>query len=158
MSDSTANDEQTQPAREADAEQTENQPTEVDWKAKSREWERRAKENKAAAEELAAIRDSQKTEAERAAERLAEAEQRAAAAESRAIRRETALEFHLSADDAALLDAVSDPDAMRSLAKRLARQAQADAATQRRQPHPAQRTPTSEADDKDAIARSFFGL
>ena len=120
MSDSTATNEQKQPAREADAEQTENQPAEVDWKAKSREWERRAKENKAAADELAAIRDSQKTEAERAAERLAQAEQRAADAEARAVRRDTALEFHLTADDAALLDAVSDPDAMRSFAARLA--------------------------------------
>lgn len=38
----------------------------VDWKAKSRHWEQRAKSNKAAADELAKLRRSQQTDTERA--------------------------------------------------------------------------------------------
>lgn len=66
------------------------------------------------------LEESQKTTEEKAAEREAAAERRAAEAEARAVRRETALEFRLSKDDAKLLDAVIDEDAMRALAQRLA--------------------------------------
>lgn len=59
--------------------------------------------------------------------RAEKAEQAAAAAEARALRRQIALEHRLSAEDAALLDAVGDEEAMRALAKRLA-QGKADAA------------------------------
>lgn len=95
----------------------------VDWKAEARKWEKRAKANAAAAKRLAEIEEAQKSEAERVAERLAKAERAAAEAEARALRREIALENNLSKDDAALLDAVSDEDAMRRLAERLASQA-----------------------------------
>lgn len=54
---------------------------ETDWKARSREWERRAKENKAAAEKLAELEEAQKSAEQKAAERLAEAERKAAEAE-----------------------------------------------------------------------------
>ena len=64
--------------------------------------------------------DSGKTEAEKVAERLAEVEKRAADAEARATRRDVALEFRLSTQDAGLLDAITDEKAMRSLAERLA--------------------------------------
>lgn len=95
----------------------------TDWKAEARKWEQRAKENSAAAKRLAEIEEAQKSEAEKVAERLAKAEQAAAEAEARALRREIALEHKLSKDDAALLDAVTDEDAMRRLAERLAQQA-----------------------------------
>lgn len=110
------------PAQEApgDDEQKPQETTEVDWKAKAREWERRAKENKTAADELTAIKESQKSEADKVAERLAEAERKAAEAEARVLRREVALEHKLSTEDAALLDTITDEDAMRALAKRLA--------------------------------------
>lgn len=55
----------------------------VDWKAKSREWERRAKENKSAADKLAELEESQKTAEQKSAERLAEAERKAAEADFR---------------------------------------------------------------------------
>jgi hypothetical protein len=45
--------------------------SEIDWKAKSREWERRAKENKAAADRLAEIEESQKTDLQKAVARAA---------------------------------------------------------------------------------------
>ena len=47
---------------------------EPDWKADARKWEARAKENKTAADELAALKASQMTEAEKSAARLAELE------------------------------------------------------------------------------------
>ena len=112
-----------------EAPQTDQQSTveparaEVDWKAEARKWEKRAKENAEAAKRLAEIEEAQKSEAEKVAERLAKAERAAAEAEARALRREIALEHKLSKDDAALLDSVSDEDAMRRLAARLAEQA-----------------------------------
>lgn len=47
---------------------------EPDWKAQSRKWEQRAKENLAAAEKLAQLEEQNKSEAEKAAERLAKLE------------------------------------------------------------------------------------
>lgn len=110
------------PAQETEQPAAESKPPaeEIDWKAKAREWERRAKENKTAADELAQIRESQKSEAEKVADRVAKAEKAAADAEARALRREVALEHKLSRDDAELLDALTDEDAMRRLATRLA--------------------------------------
>jgi len=67
--------------------------------------------------------DRDKTEAQKLAERAEAAEKAAAEAEARALRRDIALEHELSRDDAALLDAVTDEDAMRRLAGRLAQQA-----------------------------------
>lgn len=51
------------------------------WKSLSRKWEKDAKANAKAAERLAEIEDSQKTEQQRLADRAAAAEQRAIAAE-----------------------------------------------------------------------------
>ncbi|RLP70875.1 hypothetical protein D9V30_00100 [Mycetocola reblochoni] len=56
---------------------------ETDWKSEARKWESRAKANKDAAEELAAVRESQKSEAEKAADRLKAAEARLAEFEAR---------------------------------------------------------------------------
>lgn len=64
---------------------------EIDWVAESRKWEDRAKANKAAADELATIKEAQKTEAEKAADRLAAAEKRANDAELKALRADVAL-------------------------------------------------------------------
>lgn len=90
------------------------------WKQKAREQEKRAKENAAAATRLAEIEEAQKSEAERAAERLVAAETKATEAEAKALRREIALEHGLTTEDAALLDTITDEDAMRALAGRLA--------------------------------------
>ena len=56
----------------------------TDWKSKSREWERRAKDNKAAADELATLKDSQKTAEQRSNDRVSEMGKRGAGAECRA--------------------------------------------------------------------------
>ena len=107
---------------EQKTEQEQAKPTEtVDfWKQKAREQEKRAKENADAAKRLAEIEEAQKSESEKAAEKAAKAEQRAADAEAKALRREIALDHKLSKDDAELLDALTDEDAMRRLAERLA--------------------------------------
>lgn len=71
-----------QPEVEVEAPQgtdTEPEGKETDWKAQSRKWERLAKENKAAAEKLAELEESQKTEDQKRAERLAELESEIAA-------------------------------------------------------------------------------
>lgn len=61
----------------------------IDWEAKyhdavkhSREWEKRAKDNKAAAEELEKLKESQMSEAEKTARRISELETKNAAYES----------------------------------------------------------------------------
>lgn len=110
----------TEPAQAQEPAETEPTVEDIDWKAKAREWERRAKENKTAADELASIREANKTAEEKAAERLAVAENAAAAAEAKVLRREIAIEHKLGKDDAALLDNITDEDAMRALAARLA--------------------------------------
>lgn len=97
-------------------------PDEIDWKAKARDWEKRAKANATAAQRLAEIEEASKSEADKVTERLAKAEKAVQEAEARALRREIALDHKLSKDDAALLDAITDEDAMRLLAGRLGQQ------------------------------------
>ena len=87
MSDETT---ELTPAQGEAEQQPEQATPEVDWKAKAREWERRAKENKSAAEELNALKEAQKSEEQRLAERLADAEAKAHAAEMKALRAEIA--------------------------------------------------------------------
>lgn len=82
----------------ATVETTETKPAEVDWKAKSREWEKRAKENSAAAQKLAELEESQKTEAQRLSEAREAAERRAAEAEAANIRYRVAVAKGLPAD------------------------------------------------------------
>lgn len=106
-------------AQPSDAPEVE-QASEVDWKAKSREWERRAKANADAAKRLSDMEEAQKSAEQKAQEREKAAIERAEVAERRAVRQEVALEFRLSREDASLLDAVSDKDALQALAKRLA--------------------------------------
>ena len=98
----------------------------TDWKSRSRDWERKAKANKAAADELAALKEQQMTAEQRAAERERKAEERIQEAEARATRREIALDYSLDKQDAVLLDDMTDEDAMRRLAKRLQAAAKAE--------------------------------
>jgi hypothetical protein len=112
----------------------------VDWKAKAREWEKRAKENKSAADELAAIREANKTESERAAERLAQAERDAHTARAEALRYKIATRYRIDDDDAEEFLTGTDEDALTRQAERLSRlyatKAEADAATPAGTPRP----------------------
>jgi membrane protein involved in colicin uptake len=123
MSDATTETTGTETSENEQTQQEQEQkPTEtVDfWKQKAREQEKRAKANADAAKRLADIEASQKSEADKAADRLAEAEKRATEAEAKALRREVALAHGLSKEDAELLDDLTDEEAMRRLAGRLA--------------------------------------
>ena len=77
---------------------TEAAAPEVDWKAKSREWEKRAKANADAARRLAEIEESQKSEAQRAQEALAAAQSEAEKAKSEALRWRVGVAAGLPAD------------------------------------------------------------
>lgn len=56
------------PARDTGRPEQDHTNDGTDWKAEARKWENRAKENKAAADELATLREANKTEAQRLTE------------------------------------------------------------------------------------------
>lgn len=147
-------------ASATETEVTEPKPSEtVDfWKQKAREQEKRAKDNAEAAKRLAEIEQAQRTAEERAAERVAAAEKRAAELEAKAIRGEVSGETGVPA---ALLAGPEDGTAESVKAYAAALQAWAtDKGTKPQQGlhivNPGQR-PGSEP-DKDAMARTFFGV
>lgn len=106
---------------------------------------------------LAEIEQANMTEAQKAAEQLSAAERRAADAEARAVRREIALEHQLDKDDAALLDGMTDEDAMRRLAERLAKAAQGvESPVGFRVDHSGRRPGATP--NKDDAARAVFGI
>lgn len=107
-------------------------------------------ENKA----LKAAADSGKTEAEKVADRLADVEKRYADADARANRRDVALEFRLSKDDAGLLDAITDETAMRTLAERLAGEADKK---QNHVPREGNNPKAEKSDDVREFTRQLFG-
>ena len=114
-----------------------------------------AKANADAAKRLTEIEEANKSEADKVAERLAKAEQSAREAEARALRREVALEHKLSKDDAALLDSITDEDAMRRLAERLGQQAEGRKKTGNHVPREGV-TPASGDSDERQFAQSLF--
>ena len=67
----------------------------TDWKSEARKWEDRAKENKSAAEELASIKEAQKTEQQKLEDRAA-AEKKAEENAKDALRARVALEKGLT--------------------------------------------------------------
>lgn len=76
---------------------------EIDWKAKSREWERKAKANADAAAKLAQLEESQKTEAQKLADRAAQAEKERDEARLEALRVKVGAAKKLPADVVDLL-------------------------------------------------------
>jgi hypothetical protein len=83
---------ETAPAEKPAESKTDAPAQETDWKAMARKWEAQAKANKDAADELAKIKDSQKSAEQKTADRIAALEAKAAEAESKAIRAEVAAE------------------------------------------------------------------
>lgn len=72
----------------------------TDWKAESRKWEKRAKDNSDAAKRLKELEDKDKSESEKLSERATSAEKRAEEAEARALKAEVAHEKGLTAKQA----------------------------------------------------------
>jgi hypothetical protein len=121
MSEATTADPTDAPAQAAGDEPPEAKVDEIDWKAKAREWEKRAKENKGAADELASIRESQKTEAEKAADTLRQAQADAETARAELLRYRIAAQHGITdADDIALFLTGTDEDTLTKQATRLA--------------------------------------
>lgn len=91
----------------------------IDWKAKARDWEKRAKANSDAATRLAKIEEANKTEVQRAADRLSAAEKDAADARRDALRYRIASKFQVGDEDAELFLTGDDEDTLTRQAKRL---------------------------------------
>lgn len=108
------------------------------------------------ASRLDQIEADQKTAEQRAAEREAAAEARAVEAEARALRREIALEHKLSREDAGLLDAIKDEDAIRALAARLAKADDGKPRSGNYVPNEG-RTQTTTTDERRAFVRKLTG-
>lgn len=110
-------------ARQPEGDQTNEQATETDWKAAARQWEQRAKANKTAADELAALKDAQKTSEQKAAERLAALEAQVAEAETKVLRATVGSTHGISVEDRDLFLTGSDEATLTAQAKRLAERA-----------------------------------
>lgn len=105
----------------------EQQHPETDWKAEAerlrknlqeaRKWEERAKSNRDELDQLKAAA----TDADKATSELANLKQQMAELKAANDRKDVAIEFKLSAEDAALLSAVTDVEAMRTIADRLSK-------------------------------------
>lgn len=121
--DATTTD--TSTATDTDAATDETSSDTTDWKAKSREWEKRAKANADAAKRLEAIEESQKTEAQKAADRLAAAESERDAARIEALRYRIAAKHNISDEDAELYLHGTDEEAIERQAKGIAAKNQA---------------------------------
>ena len=141
------------PAQATDAPAPEPKVDDTDWKAEARKWEQRAKENAPAVKRLAEIEQANMT----AEQKAQAAETRAVEAEARVTRRDVAIEHKLNAEDAALLDTITDEDAMRRLAARLA-SAESDKKKQGLHVPGEGKTPSSPgaSDEREAV-RGLFG-
>ena len=127
------------PAQDVDQAATEPQVEETDWKAEARKWEQRAKENKGAADELAQIRDAQKSDAERAAEALATAQAEAESARAELLRYRVAAQHGITdADDITLFLTGTDEDTLTKQATRLAERAVTESRPRSPRPDPNQ--------------------
>lgn len=98
----TAGDEGEETSTDQTSQNSEESGTDA-WKARAREWEKRAKANADAAKKLAEIEDAQKTEQQKLAEKLAAAESAKAEAELTLLRAQVASDKGLSPSLAARL-------------------------------------------------------
>lgn len=94
------------------------QGSETDWKAEARKWEKFAKENKAAKEELDALKAAQMTEQEKLVKRAEDAERQLAAANAAIQHSKDVAEVAAeSGVPASLLEFCADRDAMEKFAE-----------------------------------------
>ncbi|MFE3060590.1 hypothetical protein [Nocardia sp. NPDC059239] len=143
---------------DADSGETAPKPTEtVDfWKSKSRDWEKRAKDNAGAAKELADIKDAQKTEAERAADKLTAAQAEVDSIPSKvadALREHLVTLHKIPEDQAELYLTASNPEL---LLKQVAGLVDMGARKSNRVPREG-RNPKAADDEMAAFTRQVFG-
>jgi hypothetical protein len=108
------------------------------WKAMSRETEKKAAANRAAADELAQIKDAQKSAEQRQADELAALRQEAEAARTESLRWRVAATHGISAEDAELFLTGRDEETMTAQATRLAEKLAAPAPKAELKPDPSQ--------------------
>lgn len=114
----------TQPAPETGAQSADTESADY-WKRRSREWEDRAKANASAAEKLAKMEQSQKTDAERTAERITMLEQQVASAAHDALRFKIAARYSIADDDVDLFLTGTDEKTLVAQAERLSQKSDA---------------------------------
>jgi hypothetical protein len=119
MTEATISETTETDAEQSQTEQTKPTDTVEFWKAKAREQESRAKANKSAAEELAALKQSQMSEQERLTSQLAEANKAAETARSEALRMRVASKFGIGDEDADLFLTATDEATLTKQAERL---------------------------------------
>lgn len=128
----------------------------IDWKAESRKWEARAKENKDAAEKLQQLEDAKKSELEKSTERASRLEADLGAMEARLMRAEIALEKGLTLKQAARLVGATREELAADADEMLTELRPAPT------PRPGFRLPDPVDDgvsaDPDSVARAFLGV
>ncbi len=127
------------------------------WKQKSREQEKRAKANAAAASELESIKEASKTAEQKSADQLAAAQRDAETARAEALRFRIASKFQVSDEDADLFLTGSDEETLTRQAQRLT-----DRDTERKKqgnysPREGATPPTPAPDDEREFVRNLFG-
>ena len=96
-------------------------PNEVEtWKARAREWEKKAKANADAAKKLSELEDAQKSETQRLADAATAAKTEADAAKADALRWRIAAKYGVSDEDAELFLTGTDEATLTKQAERLA--------------------------------------
>lgn len=91
---------------------------ETDWKAEARKWEARAKENSGAATELAQIRESQKSEAQKLSARAETAERTASEKDRALLKLQTIVDHGIPKDYQDLVHG-DTPEALEASAKKV---------------------------------------
>ncbi len=130
------------------------------WKSKAREQENRAKANKLAADELAAIKDSQKTETQKAHDRVAAAEAEVAKVPTLVTE---ALKAHLvdlhkiGEEDAELFLTASNPDLLLKQVDRLMARSAPAPKTPNHVPREGANPTAPENEARDSVRRLFSG-
>lgn len=143
------------PAQEPPAPETPPKP-ETDWKAEAKKWETRAKENKTAADQLAAIEEANKTEAQKNADRLAAAEKDATDARREALKFKIASKFSIGDEDADLFLTGSDEESLTKQAERLTARESERKKNGNVVPKEGANTSTAPSDER-AFVRELFG-
>lgn len=111
------------------------------------------------ARRLDALEDAQKSEAERAADALTKAKAEAEQNRAELLRYRTAATHGITdPEDIELFLTGRDEETLIRQAKALAARNAANAAPRPPRPNPAQREGDSPVEDKDAVARAFFGI
>lgn len=130
------------------------------WKAKARQQEQRAKDNKAAADELAAVKDSQKSEAQKAQDRVSAAEAVAAKVPERVAEslKSYLVGLHQIGDeDAELFLTATEPDLLVKQVSRLMARGSDQKKQGNRVPREGTNPTAPESEARETVRRLFGG-